>query len=267
MLRRFPAIPLVLVALLAGCDTDSVDLSGGPQYVWVKKGAQAATPGNDTGEIATAGYAFASKVQGVKWGTHDTFLFTDSTMQDTIARVFEVELNNVGPDGVAPRPGTANLALAAVEGDSWRVASAMHPGATAAFMAAAQENAAQESAGEEIAASEESTDGSGIREVTSDSPLEEKLAAIDLGSSLVPEAVIAEYVAVLDRLEPKCKQPREEVGGFALTGVKLLKEDKGIEMPALKMLNLMDGAISPKALEGLGPMDCASIMALISVQL
>lgn len=121
---------------------------------------------------------------------------------------------------------------------------------------------------EEVSApAEQDPSGSGIREVTGASPMEEKLAAIDAGSPMVPESLIAEYVAVLDRLEPKCKQPREEVAGFALTGVNLLKKDKGIEMPVLRMLQSMDSAISPKALEGLGPMDCASIMALISVQL
>lgn len=128
-----PLVSAVLLLIpLAACDMDDfVSLSEGPRYVWVEKGLPAGKPDGATDEVSRAGYAFAKEVKGERWGDFDAMLFTDSTMQDTIARTYATYLRGTAPGSAQPRPGAPGIEVVQVDGDSWRVAAAKAPPAAA----------------------------------------------------------------------------------------------------------------------------------------
>lgn len=97
--------------------------------------------------------------------------------------------------------------------------------------------------------------------VTDSSPPEAKLAAIDQGSTVVSRSRIRDYGRPLNRLDQKCKEPRERIADYAVKGVELLKEKKNVRMSILRFLQAMDESI-PKGSESLD-LSCAEITALL----
>ena len=96
--------------------------------------------------------------------------------------------------------------------------------------------------------------------VTSSSPAEAKLAAIDAGSKVVQQSAVRQYVLLLDALDLKCKENRTQIGNIAAKGVQLLAEKK-VTMNHLKFLQSMNGAL-PEGSETLS-LSCAEIAALL----
>jgi hypothetical protein len=65
--------------------------------------------------------------------------------------------------------------------------------------------------------------------VTSSSPPEAKLAAIDKGSPVVSTSAISQYARVLDRLDSKCTESRTRIGDIAVKGVESRLRDTLVE--------------------------------------
>lgn len=98
--------------------------------------------------------------------------------------------------------------------------------------------------------------------VTSASPPEAKLASIDAQSTTVARATIDRYTKILNELEKRCPESREQIANFAVTGVKILKESKGVVMTQLQFLDAMNGSLPPGS-ESLG-VKCAEIAAMLA---
>jgi hypothetical protein len=96
--------------------------------------------------------------------------------------------------------------------------------------------------------------------VTSSSPPEAKLAAIDAHSKIVQQSAVRQYATLLDRLDRKCKENRVQIGDITAKGVQLLAE-KRVTMTHLRFLQSMDGSM-PEGSERLG-LSCAEIGAML----
>lgn len=95
--------------------------------------------------------------------------------------------------------------------------------------------------------------------VTSSSPPEAKLAAIDTDNTEVPPSTVQEYKKLLDDLDQKCTENRAQIGDIAVKGVQLFSEKK-ITMTLLKFLESMNGSM-PEGSQTLN-LRCAEIAAM-----
>jgi hypothetical protein len=96
---------LVLLAL-AACDEDPARLADGPRYVWVSQEATVIPADHSNGEITAPGYAYARMALELTYTGPYTWLFTDSTMRDTIGLASPSQLSATTPSGDSIRPGT-----------------------------------------------------------------------------------------------------------------------------------------------------------------
>jgi hypothetical protein len=98
----------------------------------------------------------------------------------------------------------------------------------------------------------------GKTEVDDDSPIEAKLVSIDEDSPIVETRKVRRYGRELDRLEEKCRNPRERLADFA-TNSKQLLDKEGIEVSTFEMLKAAHGAVPLAA----APTDCTDIFAAL----
>ena len=96
--------------------------------------------------------------------------------------------------------------------------------------------------------------------VTSTSPPEAKLAAIDTQSPTVSQALVNVYATLLDRLDQKCPEDRSFIGDIAVKGVQLLESEKDVKMTLLQFLAAMDKSIPAEAA---GQVRCTEIAAAL----
>ena len=108
------------------------------------------------------------------------------------------------------------------------------------------------------------TSGSQTTSVTSSSPTEAKLVAIDQGVPVVPTSEVRYYGTLLDKLNSKCPENRTFIGDIAVRGTQLLKSDKGVTLSVKKFLEAMDGAIPPEAAN---VVKCTEISAALVVMI
>ena len=97
--------------------------------------------------------------------------------------------------------------------------------------------------------------------VTTVSPIEAKLAALDSGRMDVKQSTINNYTRLLNELGKKCKEERRLIGDYASKGVELLKE-KNVSMNRLEFLEAMNQSIPENAKAKLN-VRCAEISALL----
>ena len=100
--------------------------------------------------------------------------------------------------------------------------------------------------------------------VTSSSPVEAKLAAIDARSKVVQQSVIRQYARLLDSVDRKCKENRTQLGDITAKGVELLAEKK-VKMTHLKFLQSMNDSM-PEGAETLN-LSCVEIGALLATMI
>lgn len=96
--------------------------------------------------------------------------------------------------------------------------------------------------------------------VTSSSPIEAKLAAIDARSKVVQQPVVRRYARLLDDLDRKCKESRTQIGDIAVKGVELLAQ-KRVTMTNLVFMQSMSGSM-PEGSQSLN-LSCAEIAAIL----
>lgn len=96
--------------------------------------------------------------------------------------------------------------------------------------------------------------------VTSSSPIEAKLAAIDARSKVVQQPVVRRYARLLDDLDRKCKESRTQIGDIAVKGVELLAK-KRVTMTNLKFMQSMSDSM-PEGSQSLN-LSCAEIGAIL----
>lgn len=87
----------------------------------------------------------------------------------------------------------------------------------------------------------------------------EKLATLDRQAPVRDSNRIRGYDYWLKKVAEKCHQPQDRVAEMAYRGVQLLKESKGVEMDAYRMLQLMDYSIPT----GADPVDCSGVVAIV----
>jgi hypothetical protein len=96
--------------------------------------------------------------------------------------------------------------------------------------------------------------------VTSSSPVEAKLAAVDACSKVVQQTAVRRYERLLDDLDRKCKEGRTQIGDIAVKGVELLAK-KRVTMTNLKFLQSMSDSM-PEGSQSLN-LSCAEIAAIL----
>lgn len=100
----------------------------------------------------------------------------------------------------------------------------------------------------------------GYVQVTEESPIGWKLAAVDAGTDRVGRNQLRRYEYYLDRLARKCAEARERIANVALTAVESLEKQRGVEMTAYRMLQHMDEAVPA----GAEPVSCPGVAALLA---
>ncbi len=97
--------------------------------------------------------------------------------------------------------------------------------------------------------------------VTSFSPPEAKLAAIDKGTNVVSASLIQLYARRIESLKRKCKEDATSIADTAVKGVEGLQKWRGVSMSILGFLSAMDESI-PVDAESLG-LSCVEISSLL----
>jgi hypothetical protein len=98
--------------------------------------------------------------------------------------------------------------------------------------------------------------------VTSSSPPEAKLVAIDRGTSVVATSEIRDYGTLLDSLARKCPEGRSFIGDIAVRATQLL-EERRVPFSVKRMLVAMDEAIPREAAKQVKCTEVASALVVM----
>lgn len=97
-------------------------------------------------------------------------------------------------------------------------------------------------------------------QVTSTSPIEAKLAALDTRSNTVQSSIVRQYAQLLDHLALKCRENRQQIADFSSKGVELLG-NKRVTISHFGFLQSMKASIPDDAPPGI--LSCAEVAAAL----
>ena len=100
--------------------------------------------------------------------------------------------------------------------------------------------------------------------VTGSSPPEAKLAALEAGSNKVSTATVRRYAAYLDRLEPRCQQPRTQIAEIAMGAGDTLQNQY---RKSMSYLQILQEAVTMMDESGLRNQDCIQTFSLLVISL
>ena len=100
-------------------------------------------------------------------------------------------------------------------------------------------------------------------EVTSSSPPEAKLAAIDLGTPYVERSLIQRYGRLLNNAQRWCTQSRTRIADMTAKSVEILREQYGKRVTNLQVLEFFDTMMREAKLSE--KQDCAPLFTLVVI--